>query len=251
MSNELFGRRNIGKLALEGLVVVASILVAFALDAWWDDRQLQQETVEDLVIVEYELAENLRLVQLTIDIMQRVVAESDTLVAELATKPESTIVEIKDTDLFWAVFINPTLDPSLGGTDAWIEAGRLAGLDSAELRQRLASMRGKVEDVVEEQRIAREVGVHDIYPLLKDLVDDISLVQQLYRDGFHARQGTAIQAVPSKGTVAVSNSSALRFLLRARAIWYEASIHETRDFQTDLLEIQELLRGEIERLKGD
>lgn len=66
MTNNLFGRRNIAKLILEGLVVVASILVAFALDAWWDDRQLQQETAEDLVIVEYELAENVRLAQLTI-----------------------------------------------------------------------------------------------------------------------------------------------------------------------------------------
>ena len=30
---------NAMKLALEGLVVVASILIAFVLDAWWDRRQ--------------------------------------------------------------------------------------------------------------------------------------------------------------------------------------------------------------------
>lgn len=251
MTSELFGRRNLAKLALEGAVVVASILIAFALDAWWAERQLREETAEDLAIVDYELGENLRLVQLTIDIMQRVVAETDALVAALETQPESTAVDVDDTALFWAVFLNPTLDPSLGGTDAWIAAGRLAGLDSVELRQRLAGMRGKFEDVVEEQRVAREIGVHDIYPLLKDLSGDIAAVQQLYRGGFHARQATSMQTVEGTATVAVTNSSALRFLLRARAIWYDASIHESRDFQKELEEIQELLRREIQRLKVD
>lgn len=250
LTNDLFGRRNIAKLALEGAVVVASILVAFALDAWWAERQLRDETVEDLAIVEHELGENLRLVQLTIEIMQQVVAATDTLVAELEAHPEPTTVDIKDTTIFWAIFINPTLDPSLGGTDAWIAAGRLAGLDSAELRQRLASVRGKVEDVVEEQRVAREIGVHDIYPLLKDLAGDIALVQQLYREGFHARQATSVRALTSGGVVPVTNSSALKFLLRARAIWYEASIHETRDFQAELMEVQALLEVEIDRLRG-
>lgn len=250
MTNELFGRRNLAKLALEAAVVIASILIAFALDAWWAERQLRDETAEDLAIVEFELDENLRLVQLTIDIMQRVVAETDALVAALEAHPESTIAEIDDTTIFWAVFNNPTLDPSLGGTDAWIAAGRLAGLDSVELRQRLASMRGKVEDVVEEQRIAREIGVHDIYPLLKDLAGDIAIVQQLYRDGFHSRQGASMQTVEGNGTISVRNSSALRFLLRARAIWYEASIHESRDFQAELEEIQELLQREIQRLRS-
>lgn len=251
MNNELFGRRNLAKLALEGAVVVASILVAFALDAWWAERQLREETAEDLAIVEYELGENLRLVRLTIDIMQRVVDETEALLDELEAHPESATVDINDTTIFWAVFINPTLDPSLGGTDAWIAAGRLAGLDSPALRQRLASVRGKVEDVVEEQRIAREIGVHDIYPLLKDQAGDIALVQALYRDGYHARQATAVQAVEGKGTIEVSNASALRFLLRARAIWYEASIHETRDFQLELEGIQGLLQGEIRRLRGE
>jgi hypothetical protein len=66
----LFDRRNIAQLTLEGLVVVASILIAFALDAW-------------------------------------------------------------------------------------IASGHLGGLDSRILRQRLASVRGKVEDVVEEVRRLR------------------------------------------------------------------------------------------------
>ena len=250
MTQELLSRRSIAKLALEGAVVVASILVAFSLDAWWADRQLEQETMEDLAIVEFELAENIRLVQVTMDIMNNVVAANRTLIRELMAQPESATVDIDDTTLFWGLFSNPTLDPSLGGTDAWIAAGRLGGLDSPMLRQRLASVRGKVGDVVEEQRIAREIAVREIYPLIKDQIGDIGLVQQLFSDGLHARQRTSVQDVTGSGTVSVHNSNALRFLLRARMIWYEASIYETGDFQTELEEIQLLLQEEIRLLGG-
>lgn len=248
MIHELISRRNIAKLALEGAVVVVSILIAFALDAWWDDRQLQQQTVEDLAIVEYELTENIRLVQLTMDIMAQVVAANNALISELMTHPDSAMVEIEDTTLFWGLFSNPTFDPSLGGTDAWIAAGRLGGLGSPLLRQRLASVRGKVEDVVEEQRVAREIAVHEIYPLIKDQIGDISLVQKLFSDGFHARQSTSVKSVAGSGMVSIPNSNGLRFLLRARTLWLEASIYETGDFQAELEEIQSLLQEEILRL---
>ena len=250
LNSEPFSRRNIAKLALEGVVVVASILIAFALDAWWDDRQIQQETAEDLAIVQFELAENIRLVQVTMQIMKQVVAANNTLIAKLMAQPDSELVEIEDTTIFWGIFSNPTLDPSLGGTDAWIAAGRLGGLGSPILRQRLASVRGKVEDVVEEQRIAREIAVREIYPLIKDEIGDIGLVQKLFSDGLHARQRTSVQVVSGSGTISVPNSNAIRFLLRARTLWYEASIYETGDFQTELEEIQLLLQAEMLRLSG-
>ena len=173
MANGLLSRGSVARLAAEGVVVVASILIAFALDAWWAERQLEQEIAEDLAIVEYELAENIRLAQLTIDIMNEVVAANNTIIATLEAQPDSAIVEVPDNTFFWGFFSNPTFDPSLGGTDAWIAAGRLAGIDSPELRQRLASVRGKVVDVREEQLVGRDISVFEIYPLIEDEIGDI------------------------------------------------------------------------------
>ena len=225
-----------------------SILVAFALDAWWDDRQLEQETAEDLAIVEFELTENIRLVQVTLDILDLVVTSSKIILADLELHPDSETVEIDDTTILWGLFSNPTLDPSLGGTDAWIANGRLGGLDSPMLRKRLASVRGKVEDVVEEQRIAREIAVREIYPQIKDQVGDLEIVREMVAAGLNPRQSTSVQPVTASSTISVPNSSALRFLLQARLIWYEASIHETSDFQTELEEIHAMLREEMLRL---
>jgi hypothetical protein len=247
---ELFSRRNIAKLALEGAVVVISILIAFALDAWWNNRQLQQETAEDLAIVQFELIENIRLIRVTTDIIDRVLAANKVLIDELLTQSDSAMVEIDDTTIWWGIFNNPTLDLSFGATDAWIADGRLGALGSPILRQRLASVRGKVGDVVEEQEIAREISVREIYPLIKDEIGDIKLVQEIVSAGLQARQRTSIQNISGSGTIPIPNSNALRFLLRARSLWYEASVFETRDFQTELEEIQLLLQEEMRRLGG-
>ena len=87
-----------------------------------------------------------------------------------------------------------------------------------------------------------------MHPLIKDAIGNIGLVHKLFSDGFHARQKTSVQAVTGSGKIAMPNSNALRFLLRARMIWYEASIYETRDFQSELEDIQVLLQDEIRRL---
>ena len=246
----LFSRRNIAKLALEGVVVVISILIAFALDAWWNDRQLEQETAEDLAIVQFELAENIRLIGVTTDIIDEVLEAKNVLIDELLAQPDSAMVEVDDTTIWWAIFNNPTLDLSFGATDAWIADGRLGALSSPMLRQRLASVRGKVGDVVEEQQVAREISVHGIYPLIQDDIGDIELVQEIVRAGLQARQSTSVQEISGSGTIAIPNSNALRFLLRVRSIWYEASKYELRDFQTEIEEIQSLLQEEMQRLSG-
>lgn len=251
MSSELFNRRNIAKLVLEGAVVVVSILIAFALDAWWNDRQLQQETAEDLAIVQFELIENVRLIRVTTNIIEEVLAANNVLIAKLLAQPDSDMVEIDDTTVWWAIFNNPTLDLSFGATDAWIADGRLGALRSPMLRQRLASVRGKVGDVVEEQQIAREISVREIYPLIQDEIGDIGLVQEIVSAGLQARQSTSVQEISGSGTILIPNSNALRFLLRTRSLWYEASMYETRDFQTELEEIQLLLQEEMRRLGGE
>ena len=102
--------------------------------------------------------------------------------------------------------------------------------------------------MVEEQHIAREIGVREIYPLIKSGIGDVGPVQDIFSAGLTTRQSTSIIPVHSKETVAIRNTDELRFLLRATVMWYEASINETRDFQIELEEIQVMLQEEMERL---
>jgi len=232
------------RLAIEASAIVLSILLAFAIDAWWEERQTEQDIVEDLAIVEHELAENIRLVELSIDIMTNIVAAKDRLIAELKARPGSSSVDIPATDVFWGIFMNPTLDPSLGGTDAWIAAGQLGVIESPKLRQRLAGVRGKFDDTIEEQRIAREVGIRQIYPAIEDR-GDIGIIKDMFAAGLHARQATEVQEIPDFGSISLPNSGALIFSLQARGLWYEASILESTDLLAELKEIQPLVQAEM------
>jgi hypothetical protein len=233
------------QLLAEGLMVVASILVAFALDAWWDERQLEQEMLEDLAVVEAELAENVRLVNQTIEIMIDVTEANTSLINEMKASPEAGHIEVPGDQVFWALFFNPTLDLSMGAIDAWIAAGRLAGIDNPDLRKRLASVRGKVADVTEEQGVARLVATRDIYPMLGEEIGDITPIYELFVGGYHARPNTGVIEIPELAPIAVPVSNRIRFALQSRTLWYGAAIIEMMDFKAELEAIQALLRDEI------
>ena len=50
--------------------------------------------------------------------MREVIDTNHTIMAALLAQPDATTVEIDDNIIFWGLFSNPTLDPSLGGIDA-------------------------------------------------------------------------------------------------------------------------------------
>ena len=231
--------------AAEIVIVVAGVLIALTLNAWWEGRQFDHGVAEDLVILDSEIRENVRLAQLTVDMMNEVVAANESLIDRLS-QSESPTVDIGDNVLLWVLFINPTLDLSLGGIDAWIASGRMAGIENPVLRQRLAGIRGMADDAVEEQRVAREVGIQNIYNTVEDAIGDIDAVREFIASGYHLRSRDSISVIPETSSITVPNSNSLRFLLQARVIWYEASIQEVTDFRSDLLEIQALVREEHE-----
>lgn len=233
------------RLVAEGVTVVVSILIAFALDAWWEQRQLEGEMREDLAIVETELEENIRLIDFNLDLMDRVTSASSSITQALFSNPDAAGLEVPGEWLYWGIFVNPTLDLSLGAIDAWIAAGRLAGIDDPGLRKRLASVRGKVADVIEEQEVARDLGTRDLYPYLAEAGGDVRPIVAIFQSGLSQRPITGTYEVPQIDAMRIPNSPQLRLLTQARAIWYLASAQEMRDLRNDLKEIQELLQKQL------
>ena len=235
------------RLLAEGVMVVASILVAFALDAWWEERQLAQEMREDLAIVDAELTENIRLVDQMVEMMLRVTDAGDKLAEAMLVNSAADHVDVPGDWLYWGLFINPTLDPSLGAIDAWIATGRMAGLANPELRKRLASVRGKVNDVTEEQIVARDLGVLNFYPALAEQLDDLRPIAEVFKAGFTQRQKIGVLEIPELGLMTIPNNKELRLVVQSRTLWYLGSVSEMRDFRDELVEIQVLLQEEFAR----
>lgn len=140
------------RLVAEGGVIVASILLAFWIDAWWDGRQERAEERDLLVALAQEFATN----------RQRL------------AEAEAFHGEIRDQSLrFLQVAADPGAAPELGEVDfllerQWwwggettfasgvastiIDGGRLALIDDEELRTALADWPRSVEAAREDER---------------------------------------------------------------------------------------------------
>ena len=139
-------------LLLEGLVIVASILAAFGLEAWWDERRerAQEQVIlqglrTDFLAARAELADVLGLHE------QIAHSVRTTLTAlEEAAETGRTSVTIPDTAVFMA-YIPPTTQLSLGTRDGLLQAGQLGILSDPELRSALSSWDHVLGEMTEEE----------------------------------------------------------------------------------------------------
>jgi hypothetical protein len=123
----------------------------------------------------------------------------------------------------------------------------MGGLTNPELRKRLASVRGKVNDVTEEQIVARDLGIQGFYPGLSAHLDDLRPIEAVFKAGFTQRQKIGVKEVPEIQSMSIPNNRALRLVMQSRTLWYMASVSEMQDFRDELLEIQALLQEELTR----
>ena len=81
------------RLLVEGAAVVASILIAFSLDAWWDQRESTSRLRAEPRSVSEEMIGNRDLIDFQVDLMQRQVRGGDRLL-ELAGDGASRMVTV-------------------------------------------------------------------------------------------------------------------------------------------------------------
>lgn len=122
----------------EALAVLAAILVAFALDAWWDARVERTEMLEALDAVAIEVERNMVRLDSTLtynqgrnDLVQEILFLS---AAEVEGMTPSDLERFQDLPNYQLA----TLE--LGAATAFIEGGFLATLGDRELRAEIAGL---------------------------------------------------------------------------------------------------------------
>ena len=126
------------RIAVETVAIVASILLAFAIDAWWDERQERIEETEILLGLKSEFSRYREELAGGVEYNER----SRLLIAELmaAIRRGAWDSETLSIDLALAtVSDEKTHDFGGGVLDAMISAGRLEIISNYELRAKLAS----------------------------------------------------------------------------------------------------------------
>jgi hypothetical protein len=150
----------------EGVAIVASILLAFAIDAAWDRRQLGVERAAILESLrgEFEIHRSELAHQLSqTESRSGWIADGLRVFDEGVTSDAG--VAVVDSALFAVLYIGDW-DPRGGFLASVIAAGRLDMLDDEQLRAELASWPGVVEDVVDNQSLMQTFGLTVVVPTL-------------------------------------------------------------------------------------
>lgn len=153
----LFGRESIR----EVVVVVASILIAFGLDAWWDGVSERREWREQLGEVVREL--ELGLAQLNEARQSHLMygGAAEALRQRLVGSGDGAVVSVPDT-LVGALFSHFVMDISTTATTTFIDRGGLAVIDRPEVASALRNWPDLMADAVDDE-VQLRLGVQSGY----------------------------------------------------------------------------------------
>ncbi len=73
------------RILVEGVAIVASILIAFAIDAWWDLRGQEEEAQAYLTALETELRANRQIIDRDLELLRSWIAESQNFLEEVVS----------------------------------------------------------------------------------------------------------------------------------------------------------------------
>jgi hypothetical protein len=214
-------RRYAIRLFLEGCVVVASILIAFLLDAWWTDRQSRHELELELGSVRLELELNRGLVSREIQSLTLITTASSTLIERMDAAGDAPSVNVPDS-LAWLVTLwGPTLDASFGAVEALIGSGRLAQIESPALRAGLGGLRDVIKDAVEDEILARQIQTEQQIPMISDRLDlaPMARIDAEFFDASYDEYSLVNKEIPSYVGLDYPNDLRVRNVIQHRMSW--------------------------------
>jgi hypothetical protein len=159
----LVSRTESRRLVLEGVVIVASILAAFALDRGWEGVRDRQEERETLAALESEFRSARSALEAPERLERRVLHSVESIRDSLARAVErgSATIALPDTAL-GLLYIPPTTQLVLGTRDGLMTSDRLSVIRSRELRAALAVWGRLLAELNEDERSSRELVFTDL-----------------------------------------------------------------------------------------
>lgn len=154
-----------GFLFTEMILIVASILLAFALDSWWDERKDREEEHEILLGLRDEFNHGRGLLVDRIDQHETDLRKMEAL---LAAMHEGRWVsgEFQIDESLAAMVAPPTTDLGKGVLDALISSGRIELLQNRELRTRLSAWANVFGEVSDDEHMSRDFVFERVIPYM-------------------------------------------------------------------------------------
>jgi len=156
--------RSLGRLAVEALAIVASILIAFGIDAAWDTRQEQREVRRILEGLQAEFQAH------RVDLEAQLV-RTEGVVTSLSPLFQNASERSPLTDQQWndaAPAAREIFDWDVRGgvLEGAVAGGKLGLIDNLELQGALSTWPGLVDDVLDNQHLMQSFVLEVVVPTL-------------------------------------------------------------------------------------
>ena len=137
--NDLRPSVNWNRLLIEGLVIVVSILLAFAIDAWWDQQREARDAEDQVARVVAELRANIAILEVqdqSLDYTTRAAREFLSIMG-----PDAEPVTTQEIgSMMGRIFGVPTLSLTKSATQNFLASGQLTDGRWIDIRLALAEM---------------------------------------------------------------------------------------------------------------
>ncbi len=163
------------RFVIEGVVIVVSILLAFGIDAFWQERQDRSRTDSHLNAIQEEIGEAVISVDRSQARRVRRIAVIRELLASIA-KPETRDIENLDHQL-GALWGASTSASGLATLDQMRSTGTLALIESEELRKALINYERRNGDYQDMEDRVVSAWEEELRPILASQTDVLPQIQ--------------------------------------------------------------------------
>lgn len=137
------------RIAVEAVAIIASILIAFTIDAWWQDRTDKIIEVKYLQALREDLMSSIDLLDESEASQQRQVQYLESLLVTNSDTPYSEELRLWIEDGLWNV---GTFQPQLSALQDLEFSGQVQIIENQAIRRALASIRQKIDALGSTQR---------------------------------------------------------------------------------------------------
>lgn len=161
------GRLPWARILAEGLVIVVSILLAFGIDAWWEEQGARAEERSVLLALEAEFRSNAERLSSALTWYQERYASARRIL-ELSDGPAGALSDEELRSLLSDLLRKRSFYLDSGAHDALLASGELAVISDEELRNRLAAWPSVVAEWQEEDQAVFQFVDEQVAPFLAD-----------------------------------------------------------------------------------
>ena len=154
------------RILVEAVVIVGSILVALAVDEWWEGRERQQAERAILVRLSDEFEANAAQLEEKGGEHEAVLVYGEALLEVTGPSGRGGIPLDSLSTLYWNFFKTPTYDPEDGVLNSLITTGEIGIISNDRLRTALAGWPSLVRDLKEDEDRAWEYVDRVIFPFM-------------------------------------------------------------------------------------